>query len=182
MPRSKKGRITGAARKEINARRAADAVAGSAEGIAFGRMTKMTGSGHCIVAIEGKHGPLELRCRIPNIFGRRGATPITNKDVVSLYVGKEFDAEDPAVKLAHFDINSILNAKQVYQLHKAGEIPSWMATDTTSMDAAGAGDCGGFEFAHDEGEEAEESEDSEGTGFNRKAARDAADEIDVDDI
>ena len=190
MPRSKKGRISGAARKELNARRAGDAVSGRADGITFARVTKMTGSGHCRVAVQGKFGPKELHARIPNVLGRRGATPITTKDVVSIYVGPDFNPnEDPIGSTAHFDITSILTQKQAYVLMKAGEIPEWMTHDANPDAGSGtAADTGGFEFDHGDAaadvEDDESDTSSDGIGFRRKpAVTSTADaDLDIDEI
>jgi hypothetical protein len=191
MPRSKKGRLTGAARKEINERRAADAVSGRADGVIFARVHKLTGSGHVRVLINCKHGSKEIPARIPNIFGRRGATPITSKDIVGIYVGPDFDADAADAAAGHFDITAILTHRQAYKLSQAGEIPSWMLADIGGDDdkakaVAGAAE-GGFEF--DYGERAEESDsetdsEKEGTaGFTRKGHLLAvAEEVDVDAI
>jgi hypothetical protein len=190
MPGSKKGRLSGGARKEINLRRSADAVSGRMDGIVFGRITKMLGANHVMLSIDAKHGPKELRARIPNILSRRGATPITTRDVVAVEVGVGFDPDDKntVLKISDlFDIKAILTSKQVYSLQQAGDIPAWMSTDTSS--AAGATDGESFEFDYSGTKEGEElpSIAEEGTGFNRKAALERAitkdeDEVDIDDI
>lgn len=187
MPRSKKGRISGSARKVINERRAADAVSGKTEGVVFARITKIVGAGHVKVAIDSKHGPKEILVRIPNLLGRRGATPLNTSSVVSIYVGKDFNPDEPIGSSDHFDITAILTQKQAYSLQKEGAIPPWMAQEIDAPKTTEEAGAGGFEFDYSEkaGEEdSSESEDAEKVPtFSRKVARDAADaEIDVDDI
>jgi len=189
MPGSKKGRLSGGARKEINDRRSADAVNGRMAGVVFGRITKMLGANHVMVSIESKHGFKELRARIPNIFARRGATPITTRDVVAVEVGVGFDPDDKntVIKISDlFDIKAVLTSKQVYALQQAGEIPAWMSVDASTSGGEKEGD--GIEFDYSgvkEGEEDEVKKD-DGTGFNRRAAIESAmgadDEVDVDNI
>ena len=191
MPRSKKGRISGTVRKEINERRAADAIHGRADGVAFARVTKMTGANHVRVAIASKHGQKELSARIPNIFARRGATPITTRDVVTVYVGRDFDPDNYVPKASeHFDIAAVLTVRQAHELRKSGAIPDWMVVEgeeTASKHEGG----GGFEFDYSgikEGDESESDSDAEpvpavAASFSRKVARDAVDaEVDIDDI
>jgi hypothetical protein len=186
MPRSKKGRISGGARKEINGRRAAEAVSGKTEGIIFARITKVVGSGHAKASIDSKRGPKELLVRIPNLLGRRGATPINASSVVSIYVGVDFDPNEPINPSDHFDITAILTQKQAYSLQKDGEIPSWMAQDIDKMEATAEKESG-FEFDYSEkaaGEEDDSSdEESDVPGFSRKAAREDVDKgVDIDNI
>ena len=193
MPGSKKGRLSGGARKELNDKRSADAVSGRMAGVVFGRITKMLGANHVMVSIESKHGFKELRARIPNIFARRGATPITTRDVVAVEVGVGFDPDDKntVIKISDlFDIKAILTSKQVYALQQAGEIPAWMSVDATS--AGGEKESDGIIFDHSDAKEGEEEEvndvakKNESTGFNRRAAIEKVigedDEIDIDDI
>ena len=213
MPRTKKGRISGTVRKEINERRSGDIVGdvlaaykkaaaaggagadldlGSAKEIAFARITKMTGANHVRAAVASKHGTKELIARIPNIFARRGATPITTRDVVTIWVGPDFDPDTAGGSSAeHYDITSVLTVQQAQALKRAGAIPEWMAADAGAEAAGSAAAPGGFEFDYAAAEESSESgsEDDKaagGAGFSRKASKMAAvgmeDEIDVDDI
>ena len=190
MPKSKKGRLSGGARKELNDRRSDDAVTGKTEGIAFARVTRMLGANHVSVAIEAKHGQRELRARIPNVLARRGATPITTRDVVALFVGEDFDPNADFPAGTSFDITAVLSPRQVYKLKTAGKIPAWMSVDTGSADAAAEGGADGFEFDYSGGaaaagaeEDTEESgSDSSAPKFSRKAALDAKDEVDIDAI
>jgi len=106
MPRSKKGRISGTKRQELNSQRASAAINGKTDGVTFARITKMIGQGHVKVAIPYKHGIKELSARIPNVLGRRGATPITAKDVVAIYVG----VRNGVIPLANTDSHYVLVA------------------------------------------------------------------------
>jgi translation initiation factor IF-1 len=196
MPGSKKGRLSGGARKEINDRRSAEAVksalVGTLEGIVFGRVTKMLGANHVSVRIDSEHGGKELRARIPNIFSRRGATPITTRDVVGIEVGGEFDVDTAIIRPSDlFDVKMILTPKQVYKLQQDGVIPSWMSHEaalaTKKDDDDGAYD---FDYSEKKGDEDEEQdstdeEQSKTADFSRKNAKIAAlhdDDFDIDDI
>ena len=192
MPRSKKGRISGTKRQELNSQRAAAAINGKTDGITFARVTKMVGQGHVTVAIPYKHGIKELHARIPNVLGRRGATPITAKDVVAIYVGDGYDPDAPATPGEHFDIVAIMTPKQAYALKKDGMIPDWMTND---IDGDKPAECavgdGGFEFAHESDEETGDEEKSSSDedlraklGANRLAHREpiADGELNIDDI
>ena len=135
MPRSKKGRLSGAARVEINERRGADAIARllspkkSNPDIDFvvGRVTKITGANHVRVAIDSKRGAKELPARIPNMLTRRGATPISTRSIVLLYTGEDYDPNAPAESGEHFDIIALLTDRQVRELSEASKIPPWMS-------------------------------------------------------
>ena len=192
MPRSKKGRLSGSARKELNSRRADDAVRGRVDGIAFGRVTKITGAGHVVVAIDSSHGPKELRARIPNVLARKGATPITTRDVVAIFVGSEFNPDDKFTSSDHFDITAVLSNKQVYELQKDGVIPSWMSTESADVSAASKEDVVGYEFDYsaikeEDEEEKEKEKEKETVGgagvvFNRKVAKDAVHDMTDGDL
>jgi hypothetical protein len=182
MARSKKGRLTGGARKEINERRAADAISGKADDVAFARVTKILGANHVRVALPASHGTVEVNARIPNIFARRGATPITTRDVVTIFVGKDFDVNGNDFSTAHFDITSILTNKQSYELYKEGTLPNWMIHEESTAVAETRED-GGFEFDYAEVKEEDESEGKEkGKDKDGKARKSNDDEINIDDI
>jgi len=195
MPKSKKGRISGTKRQEINEQRAAAAISGRLDGIAFARVTKMLGQAHVKVAIEYKHGMKELNARIPNVLGRRGATPITTNDIVAIEVGIGYDPDTPSSPGEHFDIKTILTKKQAYKLKEDGLIPDWMVNDIDGDKSADPKD-GGFEFDYnetkgdDDESDDEEEEDAalrEKLGAKRITARDTkyddnTDEINIDEI
>jgi len=126
MARSKKGRLSGASRKEINRKASSDAVEGRVKGIAFARVTRMVGENHIRVVVPSDHGYKEFLARIPNKFGKKGSTPLTTNSIVSIFVGEGFDPEDKTMGKVHFDVTCILDDKQAYQLVQDGTIPSWM--------------------------------------------------------
>ena len=200
MPRSKKGRLSGGARKEINTRRGTDIVLGAilmarpdsrsdpasealknkAAGMLFARVSKIIDTNHAIVAINTKRGPKELRAEIPPLLSKRGATPISTGFIVAVFFGKDFDPDVDEIRPAdHFGIEVIIDKKQAYTLQKEGVIPSWMVQDADKTEAADTKDeKGGFEF--DYSEKAGEEDSSEEDGGGRRASND--DDVDVDDI
>ena len=204
MPHSKKGRLAGGARKEINASRSADTIAiafmsdkerekkGKKMDFVFGRVTKMTGANHVRVAIALRRGgSREILARIPNIFARRGATPINDRTVVSIYTGPDFDPDSKPTDVAaeHFDITSILSDRQIVDLKKAGVIPEWMTTSDAEASKAGKVDEVGFEFDYTGVEDEDEEEKADGgaggaggAGSRKGAVADDDDDFDVDDI
>ncbi len=188
---SKKGRVSGSQRKEINSKRAFDAVSGKSDGIIFGRVMKMLGFAQVIVGIESRTGVKEIHARIPNILGRRGATPITARDVVAVFVGTEFDSSVVIRPSDKFDITAVLTHKMAYGLMKEGVIPSWMIADGEADKTAGGVDATGFEFDYsgvkEEGGEDSDAEDAADAKMARAAADftgggGAGDEVDIDDI
>jgi hypothetical protein len=202
MPHSKKGRLAGGARKEINSSRASDAVfiammtdtereaKKKRIDFIFARVTKMVGGNHVRVAIESKRGPREINARIPNIFGRRGATPITTRTIVSLYTGVAFDS-DKSDSSEHFDITSILTDRQATELVKAKLIPDWMMASDAEATKAGKPDEDGFEWDYDAvattSNVDEYTEDISGCGsghINRRydVVEELDNDLDIDDI
>jgi hypothetical protein len=199
MGRSKKGRLSGGARKELNEKRATEAVNGVAEGVMFARVSRMVGAGHVRVLIPCRGGNKEVLARIPNLLARRGSTPITTKDVVAIFVGPDYDPSAPhSGNTEHFDVTAILTAKQVYRLIKDGAIPAWMqdAEAEASDKATGVAADGGFEFDYSGAKPAEDEESSESESesavvapaFQRKgvgrapAKASSDDEVDIDNI
>jgi len=198
MGHSKKGRLSGGARKELNEKRASEAINGAAEGVTFARVSRMVGAGHVRVLIPCRGGSKEVLARIPNLLARRGSTPITTKDVVAIFVGPDYDPNAPhSGNTEHFDITAILTSKQVYRLIKDGVIPAWMqdAEAEGGEKATGVAADGGFEFDYSGAKpEADESSESESEaaaaplGFQRKgvgrapAKADSEDEVDIDNI
>jgi hypothetical protein len=178
MTRSKKGRLTGDARKEINERRARDAIDGKTTDVEFARVTKILGANHVRVSLPSSHGQVELSARIPNIFARRGATPITTRDVVTIYVGKDFDVDADDIGKAHYDITSILTNRQAYDLSIAGTIPKWMVYDDASA-ADEKHDTFDFDYGEEDVEEEEEAKPAK-TESRKKYIEE--DDVDIDDI
>ena len=164
-----KGKLSGAARKGINQRRADEITKGKPDDTEFGRVTKLLGHNHILVAIPTKTASKEIRVRITNLFTKRGATPITTRDIVAVFVGKDFDPED-IKPTDQFDMTAILSSKQMYQLVKSGDIPRWMTQDELSSDGAHKteADQHGWEFA---AESDEESESDEHSGHPTKAEK-----------
>ena len=146
--RSKKGRLSGTARRELNNQRVAKVVGGKIEGCAFARVTRMVGFNHVKAAIDASHGAKELIARIPSAFSRRGATPLAIGSIISVFVGAEFDPEDKISTADKFDVIAILNSKQARLLQREGVIPSWMLID--GGEAITVTDGGGFEFEADD--------------------------------
>jgi hypothetical protein len=164
-----KGKLSGAARKEINQRRAAEISKGKPEDTEFGRVTKLLGHNHVLVAIPTKTASKEIRVRITNLFTKKGATPITTRDIVAVFVGKDFDPED-IKSTDQFDITAILTSKQAHQLVTSGDIPRWMIHDEVSSGGAHKteADAMGWEFGYTNDEEDKEDEEAAG-GHTSKA-------------
>jgi hypothetical protein len=197
MPRSNKGRLSGAARKEINERRGSEAVArlltpkktDPAIDFVVGRVTKITGANHVRVAIDSKRGAKELPARIPNIFARRGATPITTRTIVLLYTGTDYDPNAAAESGEHFDIIALLTDRQASELMKAGMLPNWMIVGDSDNEGGIGIEGAEFEWDYSEKKGAEDGEAAGGAGFSRSSARTAAiaeessdDDLDIDNI
>jgi len=201
MPRSKKGRLSGGARKEINARRANDIVLGAilaskpvnkdarhdpvaeglklkAAGMLFARVSKIIDINHAIVAIDTRRGPKELRAEIPPLLSKRGATPISTGFMVAVDFGKDFNPDVDEIRTAdHFGIKTIIEKKQAYMLQKEGLVPSWMVQDVDKVESIIDKESG-FEFDYSEraGDEDDDESPDEAKG------RDDDKELDIDDI
>ena len=212
MGRSKKGRLTGGKRQEVNDNRIAKILSGEVKDIAYARVRKHLGQGRVLAAIDSKHGPKEIKAQIPNVFGRKGSTPINSTTVVTIVVGMAFDPETDVVADTQFKIECILSDDQARMLARKGVLPEWMliidAADAASA-AAAAEELYTFEASDDEEEDSEESGEAESNSsssnssssssskkkskepvkkeeltFSRKAAKDAASSegFNVDDI
>ena len=195
MPRSKKGRLSGAMRVEINERRSSEAVArllspkktDPAIDFVVGRVTKITGANHVRVAINSKRGAKELPARIPNIFARRGATPITTRSIVLLYTGEDYDPNAAAESGEHFDIIALLTDRQASELMKAGMLPNWMIVGDSDNEGGI-----GIEGAEFEWDYSEKKTDDGGAGAKSRGGASASaiaeesgddsDELDIDNI
>ena len=140
---TKKGRLNGTARKELNmaaSHAVVDkAVVGTNEDSVFGRITKIWGNGHCEALVQ--HGSVRVtlhKVRIPkNRLGKKGSTPINTTTVVSIFVGKDF-APSQVRNTDQFDITSILDDKQVRMLVKEKLAPSWFMKTVDEL-ASGVG-------------------------------------------
>ncbi len=158
-----KGKLSGAARKGINQRRAADVIKEVSDDIAFGRVTKLLGFNHIMVAIPVKEGSKEIRVRIPKLFTKKGATPITTREVVAIYVGKEFDPAE-VKSTDQFDITAILTIKQANDLVLSGEIPRWMVHEEVVSGGNAhktEADTNGWEFGYSDAKDEDDDEDEE---------------------
>ena len=210
MGRSKKGRLTGGKRQEVNENRIAKILSGEVKDIAYARVRKHLGSGRVLAAIDTKHGPKEIQAQIPNVFGRKGSTPINSTTVVTIVVGDEFDPEKDITASSHFKVECILSDDQARTLSRKGLVPDWMliidAADAASA-AAAAEELYTFAASDDDEEDSETSGEAESNSssnsssssskkkskepakreevtFSRKAAKDAASSegFNVDDI
>lgn len=175
--RSGKGRVTGARRAEVNDVRSDGLVTGAIDAkqrdvpfeTLFARVTGHLGMGRVKANLPSDRGITEIQVQIPNLLGRKGATPINSQTVVAVFVGKDFNPNkfDATV---HFKMTCIISPRQVAALAEAGVVPEWM----TVSDAAAAGGAGGdtgitFDYTGAEGDEdseeasegASEEEDSE---------------------
>jgi hypothetical protein len=174
-----KGKLSGSARKVINQRRAAEAVKDVSDDIAFGRVTKLLGFNHIMVAIPVKSGSKEIRVRIPKLFTKKGATPITTREIVAIYVGNEFDPDEDEVKTTdQFDITAILTIKQANDLVQSGVIPRWMVHEEVVSGNAHftEADKMGWEYGYSDSkdEKDEEALDTDKTPEKEKAPTKAA--------
>ena len=116
---SKKGRITGGQRKEINQRAVDAAINDEMEGVVFGRVVKHLGDGHIEIIL-----PNETRgnAKIRNVLAKRGSTPISGGDIVILS-GREF--ETMASQRQRYDVLGVMTRAEAAKLEKAGRIPPW---------------------------------------------------------
>jgi translation initiation factor IF-1 len=142
---SKKGRLTGGKRKELNQKIVNSVMEGDTEDIVFGRVLKHLGAGNIRVVLANKR---EAIAKIRNILARRGSTPIVGGDIVILS-GRDFEtkAEDDM----RYDVMGVMNRHESAKLEKSGQIPSWMLI---SADASEETEADIFDFS-----EAKESED-----------------------
>jgi hypothetical protein len=170
--KSRKGKISGSARKEINASRVSK-ILEQGEGYLFARVVKHLGMGRVEVNIATPRGAVKtLRAQIPLVFSRKGATPINSTTVVSIFAGKDFDSEKEIDPKTHFKIEAILKDSEAYDLKEDGRIPAWMTARTLAIEgttaaataaAAKAVEEEGWEFAREEDEEdKKKEEDAEG--------------------
>jgi translation initiation factor IF-1 len=128
---SKKGRLTGAQRKEMNQ----DVVNSvlyddDIEGVEFGRVLKHLGAGHVRVILSNKR---EGIAKIRTALSRRGSTPIVTDDIVILS-GREFETH--ADEKMRYDLLGVLGRSEAAKLEKSGRIPAWFlsAGESTGED------------------------------------------------
>lgn len=182
MPSSKKGRLSGAMRKEINARTVDSAV--KSEDVIFGRMNKHYGNGRVEVLIEDEHGGKKsVQAHIRRVLTRRGATPITTSDVVGL---TPRDYETKITKVGEipkntYDLICVLDRKSANNLEKDGKIPKWMNAIVESKGSEGKDTEDAFEFDYDSIKEHTKGTAIGGSGIVEESS-DSDDSIDIDKI
>ena len=126
---SKKGRITGGQRKEINHRTVEAALNDEIEGAIFGRVVRHLGDGHVEVILENQRlGNAKIR----NVLAKRGSTPIAAEDIVILSAR---DFETLAAERQRYDLLGVMTRAEAARLEKAGRIPSWFinAADLSTL-------------------------------------------------
>ncbi len=149
---SKKGRLTGGQRKEINDRLVTSVLDDDLEGAVFGRVVKHLGASHILVLLENKR---EAIARIRNILARRGSTPIVTDDIVILSPRDFETAKDTKPR---FDVLAITSRHQAARLEKDGKIPAWMLQSSADMEDGGE-DL--FDYLSAPAEGREDSDDDE---------------------
>jgi len=161
----------------------------------FARVTGHLGMGRVKARLPTGKDSVEIYIQIPNVFGRKGVTPINSQTVVAVYVGLDFDplAFDSTV---HFKMTSILNDMQAGQLVEADVIPTWMTSTADPADAAAKGEEEAFVFDYsgvkegededgeddsredDSGEDEDTGEDEEGEGRGKDKAKNVVHMVD----
>lgn len=152
---SKKGRLTGTQRKEINDRTVSSVMDEETEGIVFGRVLKHLGAGHVRVILPNKS---EGIAKIRTVLSRRGSTPIVSDDIVVLS-GRDFEtkttADGKAVdRVDRYDLLGVLTRSQAAKMEKEGRIPAWFV-----LSAEEAADGEGDIFDYSEIPEVDETEE-----------------------
>jgi hypothetical protein len=180
--RSGKGRVTGARRAEVNDVRSDGLVTGAIDAkqrdvpfeTLFARVTGHLGMGRVKANLPSDRGITEIQVQIPNLLGRKGATPINSQTVVAVFVGKDFNPNkfDATV---HFKMTCIISPRQVGALAEAGVVPEWMTvSDAAAVGGAGVDTGITFDYTGAEGDEDEDSEEaSEGDDSEEEEAKKA---------
>lgn len=145
---SKKGRLTGGQRKEINNRIVHEVMDEASEDIQFARVIKHLGAGNLRIMLASKR---EGIAKIRNVLGRRGSTPIVTDDIV-IVTARDFETN--AADKLRFDVLAVMTRSDAAKMEKEGRIPAWMllAGDREDQDE---GDI----FDYSETAEADEEED-----------------------
>ena len=147
--RSKKGRLAGAVRLEINEQRIAKIADGLRAGTVYARITKMLGGPHLRAAIDTARGPKEVMVRIVSLFRKRGVTPLDTDGIVALDVGADFNVA--RVKEGDmFDLAAVLTKKQALYLENEGKIPVWMTRNGDIREHAVEDDKAGWSYGFGE--------------------------------
>lgn len=150
---SKKGRLAGAARTEINEQRIAKIVDGAKEGIAYARITKMLGGNHLRAAVHTPRGPQEVMVRIVSLFRKRGVTPLEVDGIIALDVGTEFSSTRVREDMM-FDLVAVFSKKQALFLGNEGTLPAWMTRTGDIREHAAEASGAGWSFGYEEDEAA----------------------------
>ncbi len=141
---SKKGRITGGQRKEINERTVGSAIDGDLEGTEFARVLRHLGSGHIRIILANKR---EGIAKIRTVLSKRGSTPIVMDDIV-VVSGREFETrakENTGETTDRYDVLGVLTRQQAARLEKDGRIPTWFV----SVDEGRPDEADIFDFTED---------------------------------
>lgn len=149
--RSKKGRLAGAARTEINEQRIAKIVDGAREGTIYARITKMLGGNHLRAAVHTPRGPQEVMVRIVSLFRKRGVTPLEVDGIVALDVGKDFNPMRVREDMM-FDLTAVLSKKQALFLGTEGTLPAWMTRGGDIREHAIEDGGAGWSFGYEDDE------------------------------
>lgn len=180
MPSSKKGRLSGAVRKEINARTVDSAI--KSEDVIFGRMNKHFGNGRVEVFIVDERGAKKsVQAHIRRVLTKRGATPITLNDVVGL-TPREYESRIGETDKMNYDLICVLDRKSASALEKEGKIPKWMTAiaDNKPGDSKDVGDL--FEFDYGDEEKKDDGKAKGGAGTGSSDSDSSEDELDIDKI
>jgi translation initiation factor IF-1 len=137
---SKKGRLTGGQRKEMNQRVVSAVLDDASEEILFGRVLRHLGQGHILVMLDDKR---EGIAKIRTALSRRGSTPIVTDDIVILSCR---DFETKAGEKPRFDVLGIMTRAEASKLEKAGRIPSWFLQSADGIER-GAEEEDVFDFS-----------------------------------
>jgi translation initiation factor IF-1 len=123
MGKSKKGRLNGNQRKEINQRLVNSVLDTESDEIHFGRVVRHLGAGNIRIILSNK---VEGIAKIRSVLSRRGSTPIVSGDIVVLS-GRDFETSAVENKAnMRYDVLAVMTRQEASRLEKAGRIPSWM--------------------------------------------------------
>lgn len=149
---SKKGRLTGGQRKELNQRVVSTVISDPTEEVVFGRVLRHLGQGHVRIILTDKR---EGIAKIRTALARRGSTPIVSDDIVILS-GRDF--ETMADSKPRFDLLGVMTRAEATKLEKAGRIPSWFLQSAEGIEKGTSHEEEDL-FDYSESKEVEEDED-----------------------
>jgi len=184
---SKKGRLSGEARKTVNTTRADKVASGKAEGEQVGRVIKHLGMGRIEVMLDLDGRRETIQARIPKVFGRKGTTPITTSSIVSIFVGNEFDPKKDSLVGSKLEVTSILSDVQIQTMKDLGDLPAWMlvrdpSSATALVSAPDTEEMFEFDYSAVEEKEEETAEKTEKTEKAIVVSRKTHVDFDIDDI